>query len=275
MIDLHTHSTASDGILTPKELVKAASQAGIVALALTDHDTVDGIESALHAARAGGPRLYAGVELTVRFAGHGLHLLGYGIDHTEQALRDALRSLAARREERAQAMVGRLVEQGLAISWDRVRSQARGSVGRPHIGRALVGAGYAADLGDAFARYIGSGCRAYIPSASLPLPDLIKLVERAGGQVGLAHAFRGKHPPDIPAILPSLIANGLTGLEVYHNDHDPAAVSLLRGLVEHHGLWWSGGSDFHGPARAPGRLGAVSVPSSVLEQGPFLQSGPP
>lgn len=271
MIDLHTHSTASDGTLTPSELVEVARQAGLIALALSDHDTVDGIEAALQAVNGTTVRFFAGVELTVRHAGHSLHLLGYGFDHTDSTLRETLRSLATRREDRARRMVALLGEQGIALSWDRVRARARGSVGRPHIGRALVEAGYAADVNDAFVHYIGSGCRAYIPSASLPLADLVGLVTRAGGEVGLAHAFRGKHPPDLPAILPSLIAEGLTGLEVYHVDHDLAQTALLRGLADHYGLWWSGGSDFHGPARAPGRLGAVAVPEAVLAQGPFAR----
>jgi len=273
MIDLHTHSTASDGTLTPMELVEAARQAGLTALALTDHDTVDGIEAALDACWGSDLILYAGVELTVRFEGHGLHLLGYGVDHTDVTLRDTLHSLAARREQRARRMIEALREMGLTITWERVREVARGSVGRPHIGRILVEDGYARDLNDAFARYIGSSCPAYLPSASLPVEELVGLIESAGGQIGWAHPYRGKQPPNVPALLPVLLRTGLTGIEVYHPDHDPAMTAVLRGLAEHHGLWWSGGSDFHGPARAPGRLGAVSVPPAVLEQGPFADNG--
>jgi hypothetical protein len=272
MIDLHTHSTASDGTLSPAELIDIARQSGLTALALTDHDTVDGIEAALGALGESGLTLYAGVELTVRFEGHGLHLLGYGVDHTDRTLRDTLHALAARREQRARQMVESLRGMGLPITWERVRRQARGTVGRPHIGRVLVEDGYARDVNDAFARYIGSSCPAYRPSASLPVEDVVALIEGAGGRVGWAHPYRGKHPPNVPELLPALLRAGLSGIEIYHPDHDPAMISVLRGLAEHHGLWWSGGSDYHGPARPPGRLGAVRVPDSVLEQGPFQVS---
>ncbi|HXT35593.1 MAG TPA: PHP domain-containing protein [Chloroflexota bacterium] len=273
MIDLHTHSTASDGTLSPAELIERARQSGLTALALTDHDTVDGIAAALGACGGTGLAFFAGVELTVRFEGHGLHLLGYGVDHTDPDLRDTLHSLAARREHRARLMVESLRAMGLGITWERVRGQARGSVGRPHIGRVLVEAGYARDMNEAFARFIGSSCPAYLPSASLPVEGVVDLIEGAGGQVGWAHPYRGKYPPNVPELLPALLRAGLTGIEVYHPDHDPSMVSVLRGLAEHHGLWWSGGSDYHGPARPPGRLGAVRVPAAVLKQGPFTSPG--
>ncbi|HVC82815.1 MAG TPA: PHP domain-containing protein [Chloroflexota bacterium] len=271
MIDLHTHSTASDGTLSPAELIACARQSGLTALALTDHDTVDGIEAAMAACQGTSLAFFAGVELTVKFEGHGLHLLGFGVDHTDPRLRDTLHSLAARRERRARQMVESLRGQGLAITWERVREQARGSVGRPHIGRVLIKDGYASDMNDAFARYIGSSCPAYLPSASLPVQGVVDLIEGAGGRVGWAHPYRGKHPPNVPKLLPALLRSGLTGIEIYHPDHDLSLISVLRGLAEHYGLWWSGGSDFHGPARPPGRLGTVPVPATVLEQGPFAR----
>ena len=267
--DLHTHTTASDGTLTPAELVRAALDAGVEALAVTDHDTVAGVAPAIEAAIGTGLRVLPGVELGALSSAGSLHLLGYGFDPAAGGLDVRLRALSMGREERARAILRLLAELGTPISWDRVAALARGVVGRPHIARALVEAGYARDVSDAFTRFIGEGCPAYLPSGRLSVAEAIALVREAGGEVALAHPLLPATPLDLDRLLPELRDAGLTGIEVYHSEHDVAATERLRRLADSQGLWWTGGSDFHGPSKPNAQLGAVPVPLDVLDQGPF------
>ncbi len=145
----------------------------------------------------------------------------------------------------------------------------QGAVGRPHIARALVEAGHARDVSDAFDRLIGEGRPAYLPSGRMSIEDAIRLVREAGGEVALAHSQLPARPLDLAHVLPPLREAGLTGLEVYHSEHDAAATEMLRRVASREGLWWCGGSDFHGPTKPHARLGGVTAPPSVLEQGPF------
>ena len=268
-IDLHMHTTASDGTLSPADLVRAANARGLTVMAITDHDTLAGIVPAIEAAAGSGVRVLPGVELSALHRGHSLHLLGYGFDPTDLGLKVRLKALSMGREERARTIVELLAGLNAPIQWERVTELGRGAIGRPHIARALVEAGHARDVPDAFARFIGEGCPAYLPSGRLTAEDAIGLVRDAGGEVALAHALLPKCPVDLQILLPELRAAGLTGLEVYHTEHDRAATERLRCLAEAEGLWWTGGSDFHGPTKPHARLGAVPVPEEVLEQGPF------
>ena len=267
--DLHTHTTASDGTLTPAELVRLALEGGLEVLAVTDHDTVAGVAPAIEAAAASGLRVLPGVELSALYSGGGLHLLGYGFDPAAGGLDVRLRALTMGREERARAILRLLAELGVPLSWDRVAALAQGAVGRPHIARALVAAGYARDMSDAFARFIGEGRPAYLPSGRLSVAEAISLVREAGGEVALAHPLLPAKPLDLARLLPELRDAGLTGIEVYHSEHDAAATERLRRLADSQGLWWTGGSDFHGPSKPDAQLGAVPVPPEVLDQGPF------
>jgi predicted metal-dependent phosphoesterase TrpH len=267
--DLHTHTTASDGALTPAELVRLALERGLEVLAVTDHDTVAGVAPAIEAAAGTGLRVLPGVELSALYSGGGLHLLGYGFDPAAGGLDVRLRALTMGREERARAILHLLAELGVPLSWDRVAALARGAVGRPHIARALVMAGYARDVSDAFTRFIGEGRPAYLPSGRLSVAEAISLVREAGGEVALAHPLLPARPLDLDRLLPELRDAGLTGIEVYHSDHDAAATARLRRLADSQGLWWTGGSDFHGPSKPDAQLGAVPVPPEVLDQGPF------
>jgi predicted metal-dependent phosphoesterase TrpH len=268
-IDLHAHSTASDGTLTPAELVRLALERGVEVLAVTDHDTVAGVVPALEAAAGTGLRVLPGVELSALYRGGGLHLLGYGFDPAASGLGVRLRALSMGREERARAILRLLAKLGAPLSWDRVAVLAQGAVGRPHIARALVAAGYARDVSDAFHRFIGEGRPAYLPSGRLCVAEAISLVREAGGEVALAHPLLPARPLDLVRLLPELRDAGLTGIEVYHSEHDAAATARLRRLVDTEGLWWTGGSDFHGPSKPDAQLGAVPVPPDVLDQGPF------
>ncbi len=272
-IDLHTHTTASDGTLAPAELVRAALEGGVEVIAVTDHDTVDGIAPAREAAAGTGLRVLAGVELSSTHEWRGLHLLAYGVDPAGATFTARLRELAALREERVRAMLGRLRRLGIDLSWERVAALARGTVGRPHVARALVEAGHARDSGDAFARYIGSGGPAYLPSARLTVAEAVAIARDAGGAVALAHPLLSLSRRELVALLPALRAAGLDGLEVYHSEHDAADSRYLRALAAERGLWWTGGSDFHGEAKPRVRLGGVAVPPDVLAQGPFPRVG--
>jgi predicted metal-dependent phosphoesterase TrpH len=271
-IDLHTHTTASDGTLTPAGLVQAALRDGIDVLAITDHDTVAGIAPALEAADGTSLCVLAGVELAATHGRHGLHLLAYGIDPADRTLTARLHDLASLREERVRDMLELLRGLGVAIQWEQVATLARGTVGRPHVAQALVEAGYARDTNDAFARYIGNGSPAYLPSARLTVAEAVALARDAGGAVALAHPMLSLSRRELVALLPALRHAGLTGLEVYHSEHDAAATRYLRELAAEQRLWWTGGSDFHGGAKPQVRLGGVAVPAEVLAQGPFQRA---
>ncbi|HWE63343.1 MAG TPA: PHP domain-containing protein [Chloroflexota bacterium] len=268
-VDLHTHTTASDGALAPCDLVEAAQAQGVTVLAVTDHDTLAGVQPAMAAADGSTLRVLAGVEVSALHDGQSIHLLGYGFDPTSSLLITRLRALSQGREERARTIVALLAEAGAPISWERVAAIGKDTIARPHIARVLVEEGYARDIADAFAQFIGDGCPAYLPSGRMSVKDAVTLVRQAGGQVAVAHPL-ARHPRlDLDLLLPDLLAAGVTGIEVYHSEHDGAATAYLRRLAAEHGLWWSGGSDFHGPTKPHVVLGGVEVPPEVLEQGPF------
>lgn len=271
-VDLHTHTTASDGSLSPAELVAAALVLGLTTIAVTDHDTVAGIAAAQQAAAGTGLRVLPGVELGARHEGASLHLLGYALDPASQALIAGLAGLARQREERARAMLERLAAAGAPLSWEAVRAGSNSTIGRPHIARALVAAGHAPDLPAAFAGLLSTRSPAYIPSAYLSVADVVALVATAGGEVALAHARRPGTRLNLARALPALRAAGIRGLEVYHSEHDVETSRMLADLAAGEGLWWSGGSDFHGPGKPPDGLGSVAVPPDVLEQSIFQRA---
>jgi len=268
-VDLHLHTTASDGMYSPAEIVAAACARGLGVIAITDHDTLAGVEPAI-AAAAGTPLcVMPGVELNALYESHSVHLLGYGFDPGDPRLAARLSGMRCSREQRARLMVGMLADLGARISWDRVQALSQGTIARPHIARALVEAGHAHDVADAFARFIGDGCPAYLPSGRMSVSEALGVVRDAGGDVALAHA-KLLHPGlDLKALLEVLCAAGLTGLEVYHSEHDEEATAELRRVARERGLWWCGGSDFHGATKPQARLGGVPIPPDVLEQGPF------
>jgi 3',5'-nucleoside bisphosphate phosphatase len=264
LVDLHTHSTYSDGLLTPAALVEEAATRGLRVLALTDHDTVAGIAEARAAGERLGVEIIPGVELSASFGnGEGVHLLGYLLDINHPLLRDGLAGYARAREERMARMVERLRRIGAAVDPERVRAIAgHGTMGRPHLARALVEAGHAVDLPDAFARYIGWGKPAYVPRPRVAPAAAIVLVRAAGGVPVLAHPCSGG---GLEGLLDRLVPAGLAGLEVDYGSYTPEERDLLRGIAARHGLIATGGSDFHGPDLAAGReLGAAPVPLSVV-----------
>ena len=253
--DLHLHSTASDGVYAPQEVVRRAAQAGFDTLALTDHDSVDGIAQAQEAAQALGVRLIAGVELSCG-AQKEIHVLGYGVDPRSAALLAFCGRRRAQREERAEKIVRRLCELGRPVSLDRVRELARGVMARPHIARAMVEAGHAATVAEAFERYLSPGRPAYVPKEDVKVAEAAALIARAGGVSVLAHPMQLKlGEMALEALISEWKAQGLAGIEVYHPSAQNNHAAYLLHLARREGLLVTGGSDFHGEAVRPSAIG--------------------
>lgn len=259
-VDLHAHSTASDGSQSPDAAVRSAHQAGVAALALTDHDTLAGIAEAQQTADALGLRLVPGVELSVHQGEHEVHLLGLHIRDVG-ALQDALERYRDLRRARAASIVERLNTLGVGVTMAEVLAAAAGgAVGRPHVARALIGGGHVKDAREAFDRYLGAGRPAYVDKERLDIADGIALIHRAGGIAVLAHpAGEGRRER-----LEPLVAMGLDGLEVRHPSHSGEDIKRLEALAGFFGLERSGGSDWHGAGHGTRVLGAMKVPMSWL-----------
>lgn len=246
--DLHLHTTASDGVLTPEELVAKAAGEGFTHIAITDHDCMDGILPAREAAKDLGIQVIAGVELSCG-AQKEIHVLGYGIDPKNAALAAFCRERVAQREARCEAMVRRLCELGKPVEMDRVRKLARGVMGRPHVARALLEAGHVSSVSDAFDRFLKLGKPAYVPKEDVKVSEAVRLIHDAGGAAILAHPMELKMGE---GMLQSLIgewhAQGLDGIEVYHPSAANNHASFLHAFARREGLLITGGSDFHGEA---------------------------
>jgi hypothetical protein len=265
-IDLHTHSTASDGVYAPAELVRLAREAGLRRIGLVDHDTTDGLDEAQAAGERLGVTVIAGIELNSELAeGRGdAHMLGYYLQPEQSAFQRSLRVLRDSRERRGERMVARLREQGLNVTWERVRELAGGAVGRPHLARALMEQGYASSVSDAFAKYLNPGKPAYAPRFKLTPEDAIKLIKSARGVAVLAHPARIRNLEQ--TVLPRLVLAGLQGLECYYGDYDDATVARLLNQADVFGLIPTGGSDYHGPNMHPTPLGGRYVPEEAAER---------
>jgi len=259
-IDLHTHTCFSDGLLTPEALIDLAVSRGLSGIAITDHDTLDGI-AAGEAAADGRIDFVPGIELSTLNQGTELHLLGYLVDARDETLRGQLAGFRTQRLGRIEAMVERLVAMGAEVSTADVLAQAGpGVVGRPHLAAALVRGGWAESIEDAFRRFIGRGGSAFIPRPAPSTEDAIALVRRSGGVAVLAHP--GSSVSD--ATVERMADAGLGGVEVWHPHHAAPAVRRYRALASRLGLIETGGSDFHGPGRSA-ELGTSRVPARALQ----------
>lgn len=264
MIDLHLHTTASDGRSTPDALVREVQAAGITTMALTDHDTVAGIATTAAAAAAAGMEFVAGIEITAVVDGRDLHMLGYFIDVTAPELGPFLTRQRAERRRRVQAIAARLEQLGAPIDETTLLAnadrQAGKSLGRPLVAAALIEAGHARDVSDAFNRYLAEGRPAFIERAGAPPAEVIGLIARAGGLSSFAHP--GKMGRD--DIIPGLIDAGLSAIEVYHPDHTADDVRRYEAMARRASLFVTGGSDYHGPGsgRTAG-LGTVGLPADA------------
>ncbi|MEU8673580.1 PHP domain-containing protein [Streptomyces sp. NPDC048560] len=263
-IDLHTHSTASDGTDTPAELVAGAAAAGLDVVALTDHDTVAGHAEAI-AALPEGLTLVTGAELSCRIDGVSLHMLAYLFDPHEPELARERELVRDDRVPRAQAMVLKLQELGVPVTWEQVAAIAGdGSVGRPHIATALVDLGVVGTVSDAFTpEWLANGGRAYAEKHELDPFDAIRLVKAAGGVTVFAHPLAVKRGAVVPEeSIGLLAAAGLDGIEVDHMDHDAPTRARLRGLAGDLGLLATGSSDYHG-TRKTVRLGEYTTDPEI------------
>jgi predicted metal-dependent phosphoesterase TrpH len=251
-IDLHTHSTASDGTDAPAELVAHARAAGLDVVALTDHDTTSGWSAAVQGLPA-GLGFVRGTEISCQHDGVALHLLAYLFDPEHEGLRSQLRRTAEDRVTRAQAITARLEHAGYPLTWDGVRAQISpgAAVGRPHIADALVAAGVVRDRSSAFADLLHSSSPFYVRHYALDPVEAVRLVRAAGGVPVFAHPGASRRGRTVDeSVIGTLAAAGLAALEVDHRDHDEAARTRLRGLAEDLGLLVTGSSDYHGAGKA-------------------------
>jgi hypothetical protein len=266
-IDLHAHSTASDGTDTPAELVRNAAGAGLDVVALTDHDTVAGYAEAV-AALPAGLTLVTGAELSCRLNGISLHMLAYLFDPAEPELARERELVRDDRVPRARAMVDRLRDLGVPIDWEQVRRIAGdGSVGRPHIAAAMVEAGVVETVSDAFTEeWIAGDGRAYVSKHELDPFDALRLIKGAGGVAVFAHPLAAKRGQCLPeSAMADLAAAGLDGIEADHADHDPETRKRVHALADDLGLLATGSSDYHG-SRKTVALGDFTTSPDVYEQ---------
>ena len=260
MIDLHLHTTASDGTLSPSELVSQARAAGLSIVSITDHDTTAGFEAAGAAAREAGLELIAGIEITAVADQRDVHVLGYFLDTMSPRLRSFLLRQRHDRLRRVHEIGARLAALGAAVDVGPIAADAaRGrSVGRPQIAEALLAAGHVATRDEAFDRFLGSGGPAFVPRRGERPEEVIGIIHEAGGIVSLAHPGLTRRDD----LLPALVAAGLDAIEARHSDHDAATEARYRGLAHEMRILVTGGSDFHGSAAGHrvSTLGQVTLP---------------
>jgi len=259
-IDLHIHSTISDGTLTPSEIVLMALARGLTAIALTDHDTLGGVKKAQRAACDTGLEVISGVEINADGGQRDLHILGYYVDPENGPLQERLQAMQEARIGRARRVIERLRELGMALEMEEVQALAGGgSIGRPHVARALLNRGYVGTFQEAFDRFLGRDGLAYVPRLRLAPPEAIQAILEAGGIPVLAHPAHSG--PSAVARIPELVNCGLRGLEVYYPHHSSAEAELLLELCQKHTLLATGGTDFHAPDSEEGApIGSVYVP---------------
>jgi hypothetical protein len=269
-IDLHAHTTASDGSLTPTELIALAAEIGLSAVAVTDHDTVDGLTEALEAARSRSLECVPGIELSIAYRPGKLHLLGYFIDPAHPGLCERLRVLKENRARRNERMIAKMQALGLPITLEEVAAEAGSeTIGRPHMALALAKKGIVGSVQEAFDRYLADGALAHVPKDKIALEEGIALIQSAGGLAFLAHPHTLKLAADtLPAELLRLREMGVDGVECYYSQYDPARTSQFLQLAREAGLLASGGSDFHGVTKPHVRLGCVDgdrpAPAALL-----------
>jgi 3',5'-nucleoside bisphosphate phosphatase len=261
MIDLHLHTTASDGLLAPRELVHRAAEAGLTTIAITDHDTIAGLEEAGQAGAGAGVRVVPGIEITAVENERDVHVLGYFLDPGNVVLTQFLQAQRSDRVRRVREIAVRLADLGYRIDVEPlVEAALRGgrSIGRPAIADVLVAAGHCVDRNDAFARLLGRGRPAFVPRSGTAGAAVLETIHVAGGLASLAH-------PGIAAdteLIQSFAAAGLDAIEVWHSDHSPEQQHYYAALADRLGLARSGGSDYHGDGlHRACRLGGVQLPA--------------
>jgi predicted metal-dependent phosphoesterase TrpH len=269
--DLHIHTRASDGEFTPTQVVQAAAAARLDFIAITDHDTIDGLAEALAAAEGGPVRVLTGVEVSAQQDGDEVHVLGYHVLPDAEPLRAHQHGALGRRQERARQMVRVLQGQGITIDYEDVLRAAGGpaarAIGRPHVARALVAGGHVRSMGEAFDRYLADGGLAFVPTELPSVGDAIAMIRASGGVAVWAHPKQEV----VEAYSPVFAQLGLAGIEVFRPNTTPSDAKKMRGIARELGLFLTGGSDWHGPHRA--RLGDFFIPADDVRE--LLDLAPP
>ena len=262
-VDLHTHTVASDGTYRPSELVAEAARRGVRVLAITDHDSTDGLAEAIATARAHPPlTIVPGIEINCDVEGAEIHVLGYGMDYEAPWFHEFCLAQRADRRARVHRTAERLAALGLPIDVERVFALVQeGSAGRPHVARVMVERGYVKTVREAFDRYLASGKPAHVPRRKLSPEDAVRLLRRAGGVPVFAHPGLAERDE----LIPSMVEAGLMGIECYYSEHSPAQRGTYLDLCRRYDLVATGGSDFHGPAVRAATLGHPSVPLATWD----------
>ncbi|RKD24058.1 phosphatase [Ammoniphilus oxalaticus] len=268
MVDLHTHTTASDGTYSPEQSVKRAKQKGLQALAITDHDTVGGVREAIVAGQKWGVEIIPGIEISSVHEGQDIHVLGYFVDYEDTRFLNRLTELRNVRNKRNQMMIAKFNELGIKIDLEEVQQKSKmpgGSIGRPHFAEALIDKGIVATMKEAFDVYLGQTGKAYVNPPRLTPQEAIYLIKDAGGVPVLAHP--GIY--DNEELVEQLLRNGLVGIEVYHPDHRPEQEEYFAALAVKYSVIQTAGSDFHGERNGVifhGDLGSKSTGYETVSQ---------
>jgi predicted metal-dependent phosphoesterase TrpH len=277
-VDLHCHSTASDGTLPPADVVRLARDSGLSGLALTDHDTIGGVAAAAAEAERIGLTFLAGIEISCEYPHPGtMHILGYGVDPGSPTLRDLTRQLLEGRDNRNPRIINRLNELGVAITMQEVEQEAKATaadskkpIGRPHIAAVLLRKGYVSSIKQAFDKYLAQGGAAYFDKERLTMRQAMELIRASGGMPVLAHPvqLRTQSDAELERVVKDLVDLGLVGLETIHSDHDAALVEKYTKLADRYRLLKTGGSDFHGSNKKDIQLGVANgrrIPREFLD----------
>ena len=283
-VDLHSHTTASDGSLSPRELVRLAARHRVTVLAITDHDSTEGLAEAMDEAARHGIEIVPGLEINCDVPGAEIHVLGYCVDWKAEWFQEFLREQRAERVARVHRIVDRLTELGMPLTAEEVFAICKeGSPGRPHVAQAMIARGYVKSVREAFDRYLHSGGPANVPRRRLTPVEAVGVIRRAGGVPVLAHPGLANRD----AMIPELVAAGLAGIETYYPEHSVAQINAYRELCRQHGLVATGGSDYHGShtGRAatlgqPGRAARGVAPAAAesararAKRAPVAAGGP-
>jgi predicted metal-dependent phosphoesterase TrpH len=263
-IDLHIHSTFSDGVYSPAEIVEIAHRNGVEVLSIADHDCVDGVPEAIDAANGYDVEVVSGVELSSEFDGRDLHILGYGFDSASGELTEMLKRFRDTREKRGLAIIEKLKEQGVELDPEELlKKSPDGSLGRPHIAETLIESGYVYTHAEAFAKYLGEHCPAYVKKYKLTPQEAIQYIQGANGLAFIAHP--GNYLKDYEKF-DELISMGFDGMEIVHPNHSNEETRQLRAIAEKHGILMSGGTDYHGFHGKDISIGSLQFPVELWAQ---------
>ena len=269
-VDLHIHTTASDGTVSPADVVAEAKAAGLSAIAITDHDTVTGIPEALAAGAECGIEVIPGIELSTRYEGP-VHILGYCIDCDNPDLKSELKGIVDDRDTRNEKLVSLMRAGGISISYDDMKSRFGEVIGRPHFATVLIESGLCSSTEEAFSRFLAKGQKYWLPRTTVPLERCIEVIRLAGGVPVIAHPFEYSFAKkSLSGLIDLCVGCGALGIECRHSSHEPGQMAYLELLAAERGLLRTGGSDYHGSVKPDIRIGCgkglVSVPYFWLEE---------